>query len=74
MANDLQNLALMKTPFAFLVCFATFAVAACHHDRAVNNPDPGPMQKAGAAVDHAAHNVKDAAKDTGHDVKQDLSK
>ncbi|MEO8800233.1 MAG: hypothetical protein ABI551_20240 [Polyangiaceae bacterium] len=48
-------------------------LVACHHNDAPPN-DPGPMQKAGSAIDHAAGNVKDAAKDTGHDVKNDVSK
>ena len=52
---------------------AGLVVAGCHHKDAPAN-DPGPMQKAGSAVDHAAGNVKDAAKDTGSDVKNDLSK
>lgn len=52
---------------------AGLMLVACHHNDAPAN-DPGPMQKAGASVDHAAGNVKDAAKDTGQDVKSDLSK
>ena len=51
---------------------AVFATMACHHDEPPQNA--GPVQKAGAAVDHTAGNVKDAVKDTGHDVKQDLKK
>jgi hypothetical protein len=45
---------------------------ACH--RSAPPQSPGPMQKAGAAVDHAAGNVKDAAHDTGQAVKNDLKK
>ena len=61
----------MKTIFASMMLAAVLAVA-CHHDRPAE--DAGPVQKAGAKVDHAAHNVKDAAKDTGHDIKHDLTK
>jgi hypothetical protein len=61
----------MKTFFVVGV-LAACAVAGCHHGSPPQNP--GPMQKAGAAVDHAAGNVKDAAKDTGHDVKEDVKK
>ena len=53
--------------------FIALSLVACRHRDAPAN-DPGPMQKAGAAVDHAAGNAKDAVKDTGHDVKEDVKK
>lgn len=62
----------MKTIFASVMFAAVLAVGACHHDRPPS--DAGPVQRAGAHVDHAATNVKDAVKDTGHDIKHDLTK
>ncbi len=62
-----------KTSCFVAVGFVAMAAVGCrHHDAPAN--DPGPMQKAGAAVDHAAGNAKDAVKDTGHDVKEDVKK
>lgn len=55
-----------------LLLVTTLALTACHHDQPANNA--GPMQKAGAAVDHGAQNVKDATEDAAHDVKEDLKK
>ncbi len=62
----------MKTIFASVMCAVVVAIGACHHDRPPS--DAGPVQKAGAHVDHAARNVKDAAKDTAHDIKHDITK
>ncbi|MGH7285134.1 MAG: hypothetical protein ACRELY_26725 [Polyangiaceae bacterium] len=62
----------MKTIFASVMLATVVAAGACH--RQAPPEHAGPVQKAGAAVDHAARNVKDAAKDTGHDVKRDLTK
>jgi hypothetical protein len=48
----------------------TFMLAAsgCHHT------DEGPAQQAGAKVDNAATDTKDAVKDGAHDVKKDVDK
>lgn len=49
-----------------------FALGAtgCHSDP----PPQGPAEKAGAKVDKAADDTKDAVKDTAHDVKKDTDK
>ena len=62
----------MKTIFASVMFAVVLAVGACHRERPAE--DGGPAARAGAKVDHAAGNVKDAVKDTGHDVKHDLTK
>ncbi|MDP9148887.1 MAG: hypothetical protein M3O36_02945 [Myxococcota bacterium] len=59
----------MKRPLAFFTAAAiALATGACHHQ------SEGPAEHAGKKIDNAAEDTKDAVKDTGHDVKRDLSK
>ena len=50
--------------FLFVTCCAL--AFGCSTNKPAN--DPGPAQKAGAAVDEAAHDTKESAKDAGEKV------
>ena len=50
--------------FLFVTCCAL--AFGCSTSKPAN--DPGPAQKAGAAVDDAAHDTKESAKDAGEKV------
>ena len=58
-------------PFIVACCALTLA-CACSHQKPAN--DPGPMEKAGAAVDEGAEDTKDAAKKAGNKVGEATEK
>jgi hypothetical protein len=56
-----------------LVVFSSYAlVFACSSNKPAN--DPGPAQKAGAAVDEGARDAKESAKEAGEDVGEATEK
>jgi hypothetical protein len=60
-ARIVHAIARMKAPLWTCALFAAAAAACSHHDK----PAEGPAEKAGAKVDQAARDTKNAAQDAG---------
>jgi hypothetical protein len=55
-----------------LACSVVAACLACSTEKPAN--DPGPAQKAGAAIDHGAEDAKESAKKAGNKVGEATEK
>jgi hypothetical protein len=66
LARWLQRASAMKSLFNFMAGAALIACYACSTSKPAN--DPGPAQKAGAAVDEGAEDAKESAKEAGDKV------
>lgn len=55
-----------------LALFSCALVFGCTSNKPAN--DPGPAQKAGAAIDEGAHDAKESAKDAGEKVGEATEK
>ena len=67
LARAVQCDSAMKSHFlAIATCCAVALTCACSSQKHVE--EPGPAEKAGAAVDEGAEDAKESAKEAGHDV------
>jgi hypothetical protein len=62
----------MQSLQKFVACSTLVACCGCSTEKPAN--DPGPAQKAGAAVDQGAHDAKESAKKAGHKVGEATEK
>lgn len=62
----------MKSLLALAVCCGLFASLACSTNKPAQ--EPGPAEKAGAAVDQGAEDAKESAKEAGHKVGEETEK
>jgi hypothetical protein len=70
LARRLQRSSHMKLTTRAL--FSCALVCGCSHDKPAK--EPGPMEKAGAAVDEGAEDAKDSAKEAGKKVGEATEK
>ena len=61
----------MKFAWCALIACSSLAFACSSQKHA---EEPGPAQKAGAAVDEGAHDAKESAKEAGHKVGEATEK